>query len=287
MEQHQYQRDGIELFYRRWPNHDPERTLVMFHGLASNSTRWNEFANGMAARDSWRILCPDLRGHGRSTFRGRLTSKEWMDDLLTLLDREGCRKAVVGGHCLGANLALRFALTHPERVRGVVLVEPMLPQALTGVMRWLRPVRWLFPLLALPVRMLNALGIHRRHLPVLDLSELDRETRRAMAASGGHDAMLGRYARPNKDLFYMPVATYLQALYQVLRDVGTIEKLAVPALALLSGGALLADPERSRRLLADIPGIDIEHIDALHWIPTEQPEAMTGAIERFLHRLQP
>lgn len=81
------------------------------------------------------------------------------------------------------------------------------------------------------------------------------------------------------------LAAYLQSLYQVLCEVGPIEQVRAPVQTLLSGGALLADPHKSRKLLSTMPGIDIEQIDALHWIPTEQPETMTDAILGFLHRL--
>jgi len=284
MEEPALERAGTRLFYRRWPG-EPGRTLVMLHGLASNGTRWREFAELASEQRDWQILCPDLRGHGLSMCRGRLDSRQWIDDLLALLDQVGCNRAVLGGHCLGANLALRFALHHPDRVRGLVLVEPMLPAALHGPLRYLRPVRWLLPALAWPVRALNAMGIRRRRLPLLDLSKLDRETRAQMAGHGNPQAMLKRYAKPGSDLRYMPVASYLQALYEVLRDVGPIERVHAPTLALLSGGALLSNPGKSRELLGAMPDLHIEQIDALHWIPTEQPEALAQAIERFLDRL--
>ncbi len=284
MEEHTFQRNKTSLFYRRWPG-PAQRTLVMFHGLASNGTRWREFADLAYQQCDWQIVCPDLRGHGHSNYRGKLTSEHWMDDLLALLDWLGCERAVIGGHCLGANLAMRFALHHPDRVQGLVLVEPMFPAALHGVMRFIRPIRWLLPIVAWPVRVLNAMGIHRRSVPVLDLTELDRKTRAEMAEHGSHEAMVGRYAKPNKDMFFMPVATYLQSLFQVLRKIGPIEEIQAPALALLSSGALLADPENSRKLLGEMPRVQIDQIDALHWIPTEQPEAMTEAIVDFLNAL--
>lgn len=284
MEEHRFERQGTTLFYRRWPG-PAERTLVMLHGLASNGTRWREFAELAKSRCDWQILSPDLRGHGQSTYRGHLTRGHWAADVLTMLDQCGCQRAVIGGHCLGANLALHMALAHPERVAGLVLVEPMLPTALLGVLRTIRPLRWTLPALALPLRAVNALGLYRRRLPVLDLSELDRQTRAAVAEQGDARAMLKRYARPSKDMAYLPVATYLQALFQVLRDVGPLERAEAPTLALLSGGALLADPDKTRRLLTAMPAVRIEQVDALHWIPTEHPEAMTRLIVDFLEDL--
>lgn len=284
MESRYFECNGCRLFYRRWPGERAQPTLVMLHGLASNSTRWRELAEQTSAQIGWQVLCPDLRGHRHSVFRGRLDIGDWVADLVAMLDDAGCERAVIGGHCLGANLALRFALDHPGRVGGVVLVEPMLPGALRGVLRAVRPARWLLPVLAWPVRLLNALGIHRRSLPRLDLTELDRHTRMVMAEHGDSGAILKRYGTPGRDMLYMPVATYLQALYQVLRNIGPIDRLQAPALALLSNGALLADPARTRTLLAAVPDIRIEQFDALHWIPTEQPQAMAEAIERFLQQ---
>lgn len=284
MQEHCFEREGTPLFYRRWPG-PAQRTLVMFHGLASNGTRWREFADLAQASCDWQILAPDLRGHGRSSYRGRLRARDWVDDVLAMLDHCGCEQAVVGGHCLGANLAMRLARDCPERIRAVVLVEPMLPSALLGVLRYIRPLRWTLPMLAGPFRMLNAAGLHRRSLPVLDLTELDRQTRLAVAEHGGHEAMVSRYARPSKDLAYMPVATYLQALYQVLRKVGPLEHIRQPVLALLSRGALLADPVKTRQLLQALPQARIEEVEALHWIPTEHPQGMTRHIVEFLDSL--
>lgn len=279
---HRLPRAGCELFYRSWHSDADGPTLVLLHGLASNSTRWRELAEALVAEHPGRVLAPDLRGHGHSVYRGRLRRADWIEDVEAILEHEGCSSAVIGGHCLGANLALRFALEHPRRAAGLILVEPMLPGALTGRLAVVRRLRWLLPLLAWPLRMLNALGVHRHRLPVLDLTELDRHTRQTMAEQDSADAMLNRYARPSGDLRYMPVATYLQAVAQVLRGLGDLDGVRAPALALLSGGALLADPERSRRLLAALPDVEIEHIEALHWIPTEAPDAMRLAIERFV-----
>ena len=257
----------------------------MFHGLASNGSRWREFAELAQQHCDWQILSPDLRGHGNSTYRGRLTQRHWVEDVLAMLDRHDCERAVIGGHCLGANLAMRLALDHPNRVQGLVLVEPMLPSALRGILRFVMPLRWALPALAWPVRGLNAVGLRRRRLPVLDLTELDRQTRSMVDEHGDSSAMLKRYARPSKDMAYLPVATYLQALFQVLRQVGPLEQVQAPTLALLSGGALLADPVKTRHLLQALPNARIEQVNALHWIPTKHPEEMTRLIVEFLECL--
>src|SRR3989338_2539371 len=95
---------GVTLSYRRWraPGNPERRPLVLLHGLASNHTRWAEFAEQTALKPSWNILRPDLRGHGESPARDPVGSETWCDDLLCLLDAEGADRTGIAGHRLGA-----------------------------------------------------------------------------------------------------------------------------------------------------------------------------------------
>ncbi len=147
-------------------------TLVLLHGLASNATRWWHFA-AHAQLPGLKLLRPTLRGGAGSSDRGRIDMRVWCDDLVRLLDAENCERAVVGGHCLGANIALHFASRHPGRTAGLVLIEPMPPQALAGSMRRIRFFRRPILALAAVVRALNALGV-----PVW-VAELDPDTAQA------------------------------------------------------------------------------------------------------------
>jgi pimeloyl-ACP methyl ester carboxylesterase len=207
----------------------------------------------------------------------------WCADLAAVLEAERVERAVVAGHCLGANVAVEFARRDPGRVLGLVLIEPMLRDALRGSLgaAWLRPlaapVAWL-------VRALNALGIHRRRVVELDLVELDRETRAAMSR-GAAETLVQRYASPWLDLATTPTGAYLQSLMAVSRGVGDLEAIRVPVLALLSTGGALSDPGRTERLLRALPSCRVLRLAAAHWIPTEQPAAMRTAIEEWCTEL--
>ncbi len=136
--------DGTTLGYRLWrQGATPRRTIVLLHGMASNMTRWSEFIEQTTLKENWDILCPDLRGHGQSFTRDRLNMDSWCRDLLALLDAEGCDRAVLVGHSLGAQVAVHFAARHPARVRGLALIDPVFHQALRGTLRTvslMRPV---------------------------------------------------------------------------------------------------------------------------------------------------
>jgi len=279
--------DGALLAYCVAAPRHPRGALVLLHGLASNHTRWSEFAAGTALRDDWTLLRPDLRGQGASVFRGRVDIARWCADLVALLDAQACAQAVLVGHCLGANLALAFAARHPERTAALVLIEPMPPEALTGTLRYVRKLRVLLRLLVPPVRALNAIGIHRRELPLLDLAQLDRETRAALARGAAGATQLAKYASPLVDLRTTATAAYLQALLCVLQPLPALERIAVPVLALLSQHSSFTDPAITRAVLRRLPDCESAELPARHWIPTEQPAAMRVAIDTWLQRRFP
>lgn len=272
--------------WRRWPGAvDRQPTIMMLHGLASNGSRWRELAEALVPACGCTLLAPDLRGHGVSERYGRIDSAVWCRDLCAILDAEGLERVVLGGHCLGANVALRFAETHPDRVRALILVEPMLAAARTGKVRRFARLRRLLPPLAALARGINALGIRRRRFEILDLYEIDRQTRRLMREQGSDDAMTRRYAAPLSDLRYLPLAAYLQALNETLRPVPPLDEIEHPALALLSAGGLFGDPVITERLLRQMPKVRIARLAAKHWIPTEQPEALQQHVRAFLESL--
>jgi pimeloyl-ACP methyl ester carboxylesterase len=275
--------DGAVIAYRLARPGAPRRTLVLLHGLASNLTRWSEFVAATRLADSWDILRVDLRGHGGSLWRGRVGMDVWCDDLAALLRAEGVGRAVFVGHCLGANLALWFARREPQRVAGLVLIEPMCRRALAGTLARVAVLRPLLAALALPLRLLAALGVHRRHLAPLDLAELDRAARETMTASGAFPQ--ARYASPLEDLRSLPAAVYLQDLVAVTGPLPELSAIRAPALALLSAGGTFSDPQTTGRLIAPLPNCRIVRIAAQHWIPTEQPEAMRAAIEDWCDAL--
>jgi pimeloyl-ACP methyl ester carboxylesterase len=270
--------DGARVGYGIVRGAKPRPLLALAHGMGSNMTRWSEFFKETALKASWDLMRFDMRGHGRSIWRGRVGMEIWCDDLAAILDTEGYKGAVIGGNCLGANFALHFAHRYPARTLGLALIEPMPPEAHTGL---LRRLRWLAPLLhfaAGSIRALNALGVYRRRLPILDLEALDAASREAVQQDP--QAISRLYASPLFDLRYMPSAAYLQDLVELWRPV-ELKTISVPVLALPSSGRHFTDPALAERALRTLPQLTLEFVPALHWIPTEQPERMREAIERW------
>lgn len=107
---------------------DQATTVLLLHGLTEAGTAWPDLVEHWGG--TYRILAPDLRGHGASPRftpeeLGR-TSEVMLADVLALLAAEP-EPVVLVGHSLGGNLALHAALARPDRVRALVLEDPASP----------------------------------------------------------------------------------------------------------------------------------------------------------------
>jgi pimeloyl-ACP methyl ester carboxylesterase len=280
--------DGIAIHYQCHRAGDRSRpVLVLLHGMASNLTRWSEFVERTSLRERWDLIALDLRGHGESFTRKPIGIPIWCEDLVGILDAEGYDQAVVAGHSLGAQLALHFARRHPQRVRGVILIDPAFRKTLRGFMRW---ARWFKPLIRLViflVRTLNAVGLRRDHIPNRDLRRLDERTRETLLRSGKQKEMIERYSSPWPDLKHFPTAHFLQELVEMLRPLPPLEEIKVPVLVLLSTGLTYTQPEIMQQSIARFPNAQTVAIDAYHWPLTEKPIEVREAIERWLAQTFP
>jgi 3-oxoadipate enol-lactonase len=110
---------GIDVVYE---DAGDGRPLVLLHGFPFNRSMWREQAEALAS--AYRIITPDLRGHGETTVtEGPATMEEMADDVAALLDELGVGRAVVGGLSMGGYVTLAFCRRHPERVAAVVLAD--------------------------------------------------------------------------------------------------------------------------------------------------------------------
>lgn len=107
----------IELFYTKTGSGPP---LLLLHGNGEDGTYFvhqvEEFSRDFT------VYAIDTRGHGQSPRGGApFTISQFAGDLLAFMDRQGLPRADILGFSDGGNIALIFALRHPDRVRRLIL----------------------------------------------------------------------------------------------------------------------------------------------------------------------
>ena len=110
--------NGITLAYRVIGEGEP---LVLLHGFFGTGREWSFLLEDFSAH--YRLIVPDLRGHGHSTNpSGQFTHRQSALDVFALLDRLGVDTFSAMGISTGGMTLLHMATAQPERVEAMVLI---------------------------------------------------------------------------------------------------------------------------------------------------------------------
>jgi len=111
--------NGIDIHYQDTGGSGP--SVILSHGFLMDRSMFDPQVD--ALRATHRVITWDERGFGGTRATGEFSYWDSARDALGLLDHLGIDKAVVGGMSQGGFLSLRVALTAPERVRGLILID--------------------------------------------------------------------------------------------------------------------------------------------------------------------
>lgn len=111
--------NGVELYYEQTGFGTP---LVLCHEFAGDMRAWEPQVRHFGRR--YRVVTFNYRGYPPSsvpTDDAAYAHDLLISDLKGLLDTLGIERAHIGGLATGGNVALNFAIRHPDRVRGLVV----------------------------------------------------------------------------------------------------------------------------------------------------------------------
>jgi pimeloyl-ACP methyl ester carboxylesterase len=116
---------GVLNVARAGPTPSAAAAVVLaVHGITSSHMAWRAVARELRVDSDVCVLAPDLRGRGRSaTLPGPHGIKAHVLDLVAVLDDAGADRVLLAGHSMGAHVAARLAVEHPDRAAGVVALD--------------------------------------------------------------------------------------------------------------------------------------------------------------------
>ena len=131
--------NGAEIHYREYGSGEP---LLLLHGFGGCGDVWEPFLAALAAQ--YRIIVPDLRGHGRSTNpSNEFTHRQSAEDVRELLDQLGVQRVRAMVISTGGMTLLHMATRYPDRVERMVLIgaTTYFPEQARQIMRDSTPDR--------------------------------------------------------------------------------------------------------------------------------------------------
>ena len=243
--------------------------VVLLHGFPLSRAMWAPQLQEIGKR--YRVITPDFRGMGETPLQEAVaTMDDLAGDVIALLDHQRITEPVViGGLSMGGYVAQAFAVNHPERLRGLLLMDTK-AVADTPEMAGKR---------------------EETALEVLDTGDVGKVV----------DAMIPRLfaaetlAEPEriKALKSVMEKTSPQGIASALRTLASrpdrrdaLLNIQVPTLVLVGAEDSISPPTEAQAIADAIPDSRFAVIPgAGHMAPWENPQAVNEAILDFLDRL--
>ncbi len=255
--------DGIRLHYAE-AGEGP--ALVLLHGLSATHANW-EFTMPAFA-DRWRVVAPDLPGHGRSAKPDAPYTIDFYAGVVRSLGRElGIREAVVVGNSLGGQIALELAISYPRWTRALVLAAPA-----GGFGAPVQALRWAVAAAARPALLRVALPWALERC-VFDPSLPACDTRRRILAE--------RLADEDYPSFARAVARSLSGSIAAGRQ--PLQRIGQPTLLVWGRDDRLVGLAGSRRLVRAVPHARLAVLERCGHLPMlERPAEFNRILADFL-----
>lgn len=266
---------GLHVHYRDEGRRDAP-ALVMVHGFAASLQAWEPWRTRLAGE--YRVISLDLPGHGLTRApAGYHASAEGDVALVDELTRNlGVERFVLIGNSMGGAVAWRYALAHPERLRGLVLVDAAgwPGQGRNG------PPPLVFQLLSNPAgrallksidpTYMTTRGLKAAYLdPALVTPALVARYTDMARAPGHKDIMLGRNDGPRAGV-----------------TAATFAAIRTPTLVMAGADDRLIPSADARALAAAIPGAKLVVYPGVGHVPMEQiPDRSAADLRAFLAAL--
>lgn len=254
----------MRLSFREYGTGRPP--LVILHGLFGSGDNWHTIAKRLESKRH--VFALDLRNHGQSPHSEVFTFPAMASDVVEFLDAQGLSSADVLGHSLGGKVAMELALSHPDRVRRLVIVD------------------------------ISPKSYHPHHVDLkdamlsLDLGSISsrKEAERALAERITDRSVrlfllknlaLGDNGRYRWRLNLAGIAKNFSATGA---PIAGGRRWDGPVMFLRGGRSDYVDPSADEPRIRELfPRARIETIkEATHWVHADQPEAVVEAIEGML-----
>lgn len=250
--------------------------LLCLHGHPGSAASLSVFTRHLSQRV--RAIAPDLRGYGKSRYRGEFELGDSLLDLEALLDRLQIRRCLVLGWSLGGILAMELALRCPERVSGLILVATSArPRSNHPPASWQDLAYTGIASLANRVQPGSSWHIERFGKRSLYRYLISRHTAVAYRylAREGIAAYLGTSGAARRALG--------RALKQGYDRLGDLDRITCPSLVLAGGRDRHITPESSLETARRLPQSQWRlYPDTAHLFPWEIPQQVLGDIDRWL-----
>jgi pimeloyl-ACP methyl ester carboxylesterase len=258
-----------------------ETLILLLHGFSSSTFSWRDVLQPLAAFGT--VVAYDRPGFGLTERPLGDELRNWpganpygpdaqADQVAALIEALGFEKAILVGNSAGGTIAMHAYLRHPERVQGIIFVDPAIYRG-GGAQGWLRPLLGIRPLGRLGQLISRSLAAQGDRLIKLAWHDPAKVT----------PAVLAGYRKP------LQVENWDRALWEFTlagRDLKLGERvkdMKVPVLVITGDDDRIVPTADSIRLASELPNAELVVIPSCGHLPQEEcPWPFLEAATRFM-----
>jgi haloacetate dehalogenase len=263
----------IQISYLEW--NQGNVPLVLLHGLADHALVWSSLGDYLS--EQYHIVAPDMRGHGESSKPDRgYTFTDAIADLEALMEHLGWSSAHVLGHSWTGKVALIWARQHPQRLRSMILVDPIFVWKMPSVMKVT------FPLLYRVLPFLQGMGPFASYEQALNQarqlnlyqgwSSLQQQVFQAGIEQKPDGCWGSKFTIPARD----------QIFEDVMRVAGLTDSIDIPTLFIQPETGVNRKNWQLKPYKTYLKNLNICQVPGNHWPFLVQPEAFNQTVQAFL-----
>ena len=263
----------IQLSYLEW--NQGKEPLLLLHGLADNALVWSSLGDRLAA--DYHIIAPDMRGHGESSKPDSdYTFTSTIRDLEALMDNLGWQSTHLIGHSWSGKLACIWATKNPQRLKSMVLVDP--------IFIWKMPdfFKFSFPILYRVLPFLKGMGPFESYESALkqaqelnqyqDWTPLQQQVFQNSIEQKADGTWGSKFTIAARDGIFD----------EVMREPGLTKPVNIPTLFVQPEKGVNRQNWQLKPYKTYLKNLQISQLPGNHWCFMTQPEAFNQKVGEFL-----
>ncbi len=263
----------LSIHYRTWgnPKHEP---VVLVHGLNTECHQWDPVAAMLS--DDFFVICPDLRGHGLSSWATEdgYHLDNFVLDLHALAERLSLFPFHFVGHSLGARIGIAYGGERSSTLRTLTLSDSG-PEISPHAARLIKDRQ---------LKIVNKRGFRDEPEALNFIRELQPDWQPVFHELYVRHQLRQNWAgklvqRADPELIWM---TGSIGLKDVPRLWTMASQIAVPTLIMWGRRSEVMDRDLAERLQQAIPNSELATFETGHYIPREQPQRFAEALREFI-----
>ena len=255
----------MKLFFREYGSGNP---IVILHGLLGSSDNWMPQAKLLG--EHFHVYTVDQRNHGQSPHSQEHNYEVMVSDLMQFIGDHTLKKPVIIGHSMGGKTAMNFALSYPDKLSALVVVD-IAPKSYD-----VRHDHIIEGLKAIPIDSIQS------------RSEADEELSHHVSSLAVRQFLLKNLMRTSEGGFAwrMNLPVLDNNLEKIGRTIDSTSTFDGPTLFVRGTRSDYIMDEDRDRIKEIFPKSTLVSMDTGHWVHAEKPSEFVDVVKSFLSSIK-